>query len=119
MYRRKTKRTITKKDKVMITVKIDTTLLDKSLMYKSEKTGKTYLDLVLKEYKDGASKYGDSHFVIQSASKEHNAMLKAKGERMPIIGNAKEWAKRDGGWDEGKSQKASGPFTNPESHDKF
>lgn len=78
----------------MITVKIDTTMLDKSLMYTSKQTGKTYLDIVLKEYKEGKSKYGDTHFVIQSVSKEHNLELKKNGERMPIIGNAKQWEKK-------------------------
>lgn len=79
----------------MITVKIDTTMLDKTLMYTSPQTGKMYLDVVLKEYKEGKSKYGDTHFVIQSVSKEHNQALKDKGERMPIIGNAKQWEKKE------------------------
>jgi len=72
----------------MIIVKIDMGMIDKKFLFTSKKTGRVYLDLVLKEYKKGESKFGQSHYVNQSAPKEHNEMLKKTNERMPIIGNA-------------------------------
>lgn len=72
----------------MITVKVDMAMIDKKFLFTSEKTGRVYLDLVLKEYKEGEGKFGQSHYVNQSASKEHNAMLKETNGYMPIIGNA-------------------------------
>ena len=70
----------------MITVKIDVTKLKKEYLFKGAKG--TYLDLVLMESKD--SQYGDSHYVVQGTTKEVREAMKAKGERMPIIGNARD-----------------------------
>lgn len=67
----------------MITLKIDVTKIDKSLLFKGSKG--TYLDLVLFENKDGVGTYGDTHFVTQNVSKEQ----REKGVRGPIVGNAK------------------------------
>jgi len=66
----------------VIAVKINVVQIDKSRLFEG-KGGKKYLDLILMPSPD--SKYGDSHFVSQSVSKEE----RANGVRLPILGNAK------------------------------
>jgi len=68
----------------VITVKLDVTKVDKDRLFVG-KNGAKYLDLVLMPNK-GDSKYGDTHFVIQSCSKAD----REAGVKMPIIGNATE-----------------------------
>lgn len=79
----------------MITVKIDVKKIKKEHLFVGAKS--TYLDLVLMESKD--SEYGDSHYVVQGVAKAVREEMKAKGERMPIIGNARtigEWNPQGG-----------------------
>ena len=64
-----------------ITLKIDVTKIDKTRLYKG-KSG-VYLDCVLFERRE-VGKYGDTHMILQSLSKED----RAKGIKGPIIGSA-------------------------------
>lgn len=66
-----------------ITLKVDVTKLDKSIFFRSQKTGAVYVDLVAWPNDDGLDQYGNSHRVYQS---------RPKGEpdkKMPIVGNMK------------------------------
>jgi len=90
----------------MITVKIDYGMIKKEYLYTSEKTKKVYLDLALFEYEEGKSKYEDTHYVIQSTSKEVRDQMKLDGTRLPIIGNAKDRDKKQ----ERQSPRESGMF---------
>ena len=67
----------------LIYIKIDVTKIDKARLFQG-KNGAKYLDLVCVPTTN--SKYGDSHFITQSATKEE----RANGLKLPIIGNAKE-----------------------------
>lgn len=72
----------------MITFKIQTSKIDKSLMFQGKpknpgEKGEVYLDCVLFENKDGVSEYGDHGRVVQSVPKEQ----REKGVKGPIIGN--------------------------------
>lgn len=73
----------------MFTAKIDVTKIKKEYLY-AAKSGAKYLDIVLFANKGGAGEYGDTHYIIQSVPKEVREQMKADGERMPIIGNAKD-----------------------------
>ena len=73
-----------------ISFKIDVTKIVKEHMYHSTrhnpKNGNkcpVYLDCVVFANRDGADDYGNTHYIIQSVSKE----ARAKGEKGPIIGN--------------------------------
>lgn len=70
-----------------ITGKINITKLDQTALFKGQ--AGEYLDFALWPSKN--SQYGDDYYITQSISKER----RAKGERGPIIGNAKI-LKRDG-----------------------
>jgi hypothetical protein len=70
----------------MITLKIDVTLLDKKRFFKGKKG--IYADLILIETPNG--EYGD-YMVKQSISKEE----RAANVQMPILGNAKNWGKKE------------------------
>lgn len=70
-----------------ITGKINITKIDKTALFKGQ--AGEYLDFALWPSKN--SQYGDDYYITQSISKER----RAKGERGPIIGNAKI-LKRDG-----------------------
>jgi hypothetical protein len=72
----------------MLKAKIDVTKVKKEYLFEG-KGGAKYLDLILFPNKDGASKYGDTHYIVQSIPKDEREKLQAKGERMPIIGNAR------------------------------
>lgn len=61
---------------------IDVTKIDKTALHDGKK-GK-YLDLRFIENRDGASQYGDTHFIVQGLPKER----REAGEKGPIIGNA-------------------------------
>jgi K+/H+ antiporter YhaU regulatory subunit KhtT len=69
------------------TAKIDLTKIDKSKLFKSEKTGAIYLDLVMIESPN--NQYGQSHMIVQSVTKEE----REKGIKGAILGNAKELEK--------------------------
>ena len=70
--------------KQTISLKIDVTKIDKSRLFKSEKTGNVYLDAVilLNTEKD---QYDNNGMVIQSVSKEE----REKGVKGEILGNVK------------------------------
>lgn len=65
----------------MIKLKIDVTRIDKRHLFKGTKG--TYLDLALKDNKDGKDQYGNDGFIVQEISKE----AREAGEKGPIIGN--------------------------------
>lgn len=67
----------------LITCKIDVSKIIKSALFKGQSG--TYLDITLMPNRDGKSKYGDDYFIIQDIGKE----ARERGERGPIIGNAK------------------------------
>ena len=71
----------------LIYIKIDVTKIDKARLFEG-KNGAKYLDLVCIPSPTG--KFGDTHFITQSCSKEE----RQSGTKMPIIGNAKEQAPR-------------------------
>jgi hypothetical protein len=60
------------------TAKIDVKKIDKAHLYKGQ-----YLDLVIWENRDGPGKYGDTHMIVQSVSKED----RAAGKKGAIVGN--------------------------------
>ncbi len=65
-----------------IAIKIDVTKIDKARLF-AGKNGAKYLDAILIETPD--NKYGDSHMIVQSVSKEE----RQAGVRGAILGNAK------------------------------
>lgn len=67
----------------MIAIKIDVTKVDKALLYKGQKG--TYLNVTLKDNRDGTDQYGNDGFVTQDVSQE----ARQAGEKGPIIGNWK------------------------------
>ena len=64
-----------------ITFKIDVTKILKEHLYKGEKG--TYLDCAVFACRNGVDKYGNTHVVVQSLSKE----AREKGEKGPMIGS--------------------------------
>lgn len=85
----------------MIAIKIDVTKIDKALLYKGAKG--TYLNVTLKDNKDGKDQYGNDGFVSQDVSAE----ARQAGERGPIIGNWKHLG--------GKPKPANAPASRPAS----
>ena len=65
----------------MLTGKIDVTKIEKDRLFKSEKTGSIYLDIVLIETPE--SEYND-FVILQSLSKEE----RLAGQKGHILGNA-------------------------------
>jgi hypothetical protein len=75
----------------MITLSIDITKIDKSLLKKvTKKDGSeaVYLNLILWDNKDGVDQYGNKGTVKQSLSKEQ----REEGIKVDILGNYKESA---------------------------
>jgi hypothetical protein len=72
----------------LIYAKIDVTKIDKARLFEG-KNGAKYLDLVLVPSTN--SKFGDTHFITQSCTKEE----RQSGLKMPILGNAKEQPPRE------------------------
>ena len=66
----------------MFKCKIDRKKLLEEFIFKAN-SGAEYIDFVMIPSKD--SKYGDTHFLVQSVSKE----AREAGKKGPIIGNAK------------------------------
>ena len=62
-----------------IKLKIDVTKLDKTIFFKSEKTGAIYCDLVAWPSRD--SQYGDTHTLSQERPRNE------PDKKMPICGN--------------------------------
>ncbi len=66
--------------------KIDVTKINKDYLFIAN-SGAKYLDIAIRENKDGPGKWGDTHMIIQNPSKEtREADPNVRG---PIIGNAK------------------------------
>jgi hypothetical protein len=66
-----------------LSVKINVTKILKDQMFTGTKG--VYLDLMLWPNRDGIDAYGNSHYVVQSFSKE----ARANGVKGPILGNAR------------------------------
>jgi len=66
------------------TGKLDLTKIDKERLFKSEKTGSIYLDVVIIETQN--NEYGNSHMIVQQVSKEE----REKGVKGTILGNLKQ-----------------------------
>jgi len=62
-------------------IKINLTKIDKSLLFKSEKTGAIYLDAFA--IASPNNKYGQSHMIVQSMPKDR----REAGEKGEILGN--------------------------------
>lgn len=67
----------------MISAKLNVSKILKDHLFKGEKG--TYLDITLIENKEGTDQYGNDYFVVQDLGKE----AREKGEKGPILGNAK------------------------------
>lgn len=66
--------------------KIDVTKINKDWLF-SAQSGAKYLDIAIRENKNGPGKFGDTHMIVQNPSKEaRDANPELRG---PIIGNAK------------------------------
>lgn len=68
----------------MIAIKIDVLKIDKTLLFKGAKG--TYLNITLKDNRDGEDQYGNLGFVTQDVSADD----RKAGVKGPIIGNWKE-----------------------------
>lgn len=68
-----------------IKLKLDLTKVDKAKLFKSEKTGSVYLDVMLIENKNGVDQYGNSFMAVQDVSKEE----REAGIKGAILGNGK------------------------------
>ena len=64
--------------------KIDLTKIDKSKLFKSEKTGAIYADVTIL-MKDEADQYGNHGMIVQDIGKE----AREAGQQGAILGNAK------------------------------
>lgn len=67
----------------MISIRITREKIAKEHCYVGNKG--TYLDMILRDNKDGKDQYGNDGFVVQSVSKE----ARQQGVKGPIIGNWK------------------------------
>ena len=92
----------------MITVKIDVTKVEKERLFPG-KNGAKYLDLILIPTPD--DRYGNTHMVVQSVSKEE----RLAGKKGPILGNAKELG---GGQSRPQTRPASQQRRQPENLDE-
>lgn len=72
-------------EKMIITAKLNVSLVDKTKLFKGEKG--TYLDITLIESKN--DKYGNDFMVVQNVSKED----RLAGKKGAILGNAKIYRK--------------------------
>lgn len=77
-----TRKPINKNMKQVIELSIDVSKIEKGLMYKSPKTGRTYLNIAVL-IRDEKDQYGNDGFVTQ---KVPQGVERDKG---PILGNAK------------------------------
>ncbi len=68
----------------VIQLKIDVTAIDKSLLFKSEKSGRVYLDAALL-LKDADDQYGNRGMIVQNLPEGR----RGSGEKGSILGNAK------------------------------
>jgi hypothetical protein len=86
----------------LLTIKIDVTKIDKARLFQG-KNGAKYLDLVC--IPSPNDKYGNTHFVTQSVTKEE----RQGGLKLPILGNAKEMLPRDGYQDDAPAERSTPP----------
>jgi hypothetical protein len=70
---------------MIIKLKLDLTKVDKTKLFRSEKTSAVYLDVTLLENKNGVDQYGNSFMAVQDVSKE----AREAGEKGAILGNGK------------------------------
>ena len=75
---------------MIISAKLNVSAIDKTKLFKGEKG--TYLDITLLENRDGTDQYGNDFMVVQDLGKE----ARQRGEKGPILGNAKIRGQRDG-----------------------
>jgi hypothetical protein len=68
---------------MIISAKLNVSKILKDRMFKGEKG--TYLDITLLENKDGTDQYGNDFMIVQDLGKE----AREKGEKGPVLGNAK------------------------------
>lgn len=87
----------------VLTIKIDVTKILKDRLFAGQ-NGAKYLDAVLIPTPD--SRYGDSHFIAQSVTKEE----RARGIKGPIIANSKMLG--------GRKPEAPRPESTPETETK-
>ena len=80
-------------------IKIDVTKIDKKRLFKSEKTGNIYLDVIAIETKN--NEYGDTHMLVQSLSEDE----RKEGKKGNILGNMRPIEKEGG-------QKETAPIAN-------
>ena len=71
-------------------IKIDVTKIDKKRLFKSEKTGNIYLDVIAIETKN--NEYGDTHMLVQSLSEDE----RKEGKKGNILGNMRPIEKEGG-----------------------
>lgn len=69
--------------KIMLGGKIDLTKIDKSVLFKSEKTGSVYLDIILFLNVEEADQYENNGAIIQSFPKEQ------RPEKALYLGNVR------------------------------
>ena len=72
-------------NKQITSVKINLTKIDKSRLFKSEKTGAVYLDATI-FWGDSTDKYGNDGMIVQDIGKE----ARDAGEKGAILGNVKQ-----------------------------
>jgi len=70
---------------MIIKLKLDLTKVDKTKLFRSEKTSAVYLDVTLLENKNGVDQYGNSFMAVQDVSKED----REAGIKGAILGNGK------------------------------
>lgn len=68
---------------MIISAKINVSKILKDRMFKGEKG--TYLDITLLENRDGTDQYGNDFMIVQDLGKD----ARDKGEKGPVLGNAK------------------------------
>ena len=69
----------------LISAKIDLTKVDKSKLFKSDKTGSVYLDATI-FWNDEKDKYDQNGMIVQDIGKE----ARDAGEKGAILGNVKQ-----------------------------
>ena len=70
---------------MIIKLKLDLTKVDKTKLFRSEKTSAVYLNVTLLENKNGVDQYGNSFMAVQDVSKED----REAGIKGAILGNGK------------------------------
>jgi len=87
---------------MIIKLKLDLTKVDKTKLFRSEKTSAVYLDVTLLENKNGVDQYGNSFMAVQDISKE----AREAGEKGAILGNGKIFVPKSASEPTGNPSKA-------------